>query len=172
MDRGEFGYQQLLHECCLVRPDEIADRIPPEWNHLDHCMEPVGARAARSTVPYTVVSTQPWKNDRSHLVPLWMRGLRRGGAGRRGRARHSSRAGSSRATSSRGMLRAWVAREGGRARGLAAREDAGPACAKGVEGLRPDEVGRALGRSDGKEIGRRSCLACTSAGKNGGTITI
>ena len=79
MDRGEFGYQQLLHECCLVRPEEIADRIPSEWNHLDHFEMPPAAAGAPSPgtklVHYTVVSTQPWKNDRNHLVPLWMRGF-------------------------------------------------------------------------------------------------
>jgi hypothetical protein len=81
MDAGEFGYQQLLHECCLVKPDEIDDRVPAEWNHLDHFegpapgAEPAGPRPTGATrlVHYTVVSTQPWKNDRNHLVPIWMR---------------------------------------------------------------------------------------------------
>jgi len=77
MDAGEFDYKQLLHDCCLVKPDEIADRVPSEWNHLDHYVSPAEASersvAATKLVHYTVVSTQPWKNDRHQLVPLWMR---------------------------------------------------------------------------------------------------
>jgi hypothetical protein len=76
LDAGEFGYQQLLHECCLVKPDEIADRIPAGWNHLDHFEAATGeqqAAGATRLVHYTVVSTQPWKNDKNHLVPIWMR---------------------------------------------------------------------------------------------------
>jgi hypothetical protein len=68
MDAGEFAYQQLMHECCVVKPNEIEDRLPSGWNHLDH-FEPGETRLTH----YTVVSTQPWKNDKSPLVPIWMR---------------------------------------------------------------------------------------------------
>jgi len=33
LDDGKFTYEDLLFECCLVKPEEIEDRIPSEWNN-------------------------------------------------------------------------------------------------------------------------------------------
>lgn len=70
LDDGRLDYHGLLHDCGLVARDEIGESIPAGWNHLDH-YEPGDTRL----VHYTVVSTQPWKNDKNPLVPLWMRGF-------------------------------------------------------------------------------------------------
>lgn len=70
LDEGRLDYHGLLHDCGLVARDAIGETLPATWNHLDHC-EP----GATQLVHYTVVSTQPWKNDKNHLVPLWMRGF-------------------------------------------------------------------------------------------------
>jgi hypothetical protein len=50
----------------VVDPDEINDNIPPEWNHLEH-YEP----GKTKLLHYTVVPTQPWKNDKNPLKTLW-----------------------------------------------------------------------------------------------------
>jgi hypothetical protein len=66
LDAGKYTYAELLFDMCLVEPDEIADDIPPEWNHLEH-YEP----GVTKLVHYTVVPTQPWKNDKNPLADLW-----------------------------------------------------------------------------------------------------
>jgi hypothetical protein len=66
LDAGGYDYQQLMFELCVVDPDEINDNIPPEWNHLEH-YEP----GKTKLLHYTVVPTQPWKNDKNPLKTLW-----------------------------------------------------------------------------------------------------
>ena len=66
LDEGRYTYQQLMFDLCVVEPDEINDNIPPEWNHLEHS-EP----GKTKLLHYTVVPTQPWKNDKSPLRALW-----------------------------------------------------------------------------------------------------
>jgi hypothetical protein len=65
MDDGKFDYKQLMFDLCLVKPEEIADDIPAEWNCLEH-REPT-----TKLLHYTVVPTQPWKNDENPLRSIW-----------------------------------------------------------------------------------------------------
>lgn len=67
LDEGRYGYEELLFDLCLVRPEEIGDDLPPEWNCLEH-FEPGRTRLLH----YTVVDTQPWRNDKNRLAPIWM----------------------------------------------------------------------------------------------------
>lgn len=67
LDEGRYTYAQLLSEVCIVPPDRIADTIPPEWNELER-YQPGRTRLLH----YTVVPTQPWKNDDNPLAELWM----------------------------------------------------------------------------------------------------
>lgn len=71
LDQGEFAYEDLMFDLCIVPPDEIDDRLPPEWNHLER-YEP----GATKLVHYTVVPTQPWKNDDNPLREVWHEGFR------------------------------------------------------------------------------------------------
>jgi hypothetical protein len=71
LDEGRYDYRQLMFDLCVVRPDEIADRIPPEWNCLEW-HEPTRTKLLH----YTVVPTQPWKNDRNPLRHVWLEGFR------------------------------------------------------------------------------------------------
>jgi hypothetical protein len=66
MDRGEYGYTDLLFDMCIVPGEEIDDSLPPAWNHLEH-YEPGTTRLLH----YTVVPTQPWKSDANPLRELW-----------------------------------------------------------------------------------------------------
>ncbi len=66
LDRGDYTYEQLMFDLCIVDPDEIADTLPPEWNHLEHF-----EAGETKLLHYTVVPTQPWKNDRNPLAELW-----------------------------------------------------------------------------------------------------
>jgi hypothetical protein len=66
LDEGRYTYEQLMFEMCLLAPDEVQDRLPPSWNHLEH-YEP----GETQLLHYTVVPTQPWKNDLNPLRGIW-----------------------------------------------------------------------------------------------------
>lgn len=66
LDEGRFDYRQLMFELSVVKPDEIADLIGPEWN----CLEWYDERKTK-LLHYTVVPTQPWKNDENPLRHIW-----------------------------------------------------------------------------------------------------
>ncbi len=66
LDEGRYTYEQLMFDMCLLERDEIRDGLPPEWNHLEHY-----ERGSTKLLHYTVVPTQPWKNDKNPLRHLW-----------------------------------------------------------------------------------------------------
>lgn len=66
LDDERYDYQQLMCDLCIVEPAAVADLLPPQWN----CLE--WYEAGRSKlVHYTVVPTQPWKNDENPLREVW-----------------------------------------------------------------------------------------------------
>lgn len=71
LDEGRYTYQQLMFDLCVVKPEEIGDSVPPEWNSLEHFEED-----KTKLIHYTVVPTQPWKNDTNPLGDLWHREYR------------------------------------------------------------------------------------------------
>ena len=66
LDAGLFTYKELMTQCSIVPEKSIADDLPGEWN----CLEWYDAKCSR-LVHFTVVPTQPWKNDQNALVQLW-----------------------------------------------------------------------------------------------------
>jgi hypothetical protein len=68
LDEGKYNYEQLMFELCILDPSEITDDLPPVWNHLEH-YEP----GETKLIHYTVVPTQPWKNDQNPNRELWER---------------------------------------------------------------------------------------------------
>jgi len=67
LDEGAYTYQDLMSRLSLLAPDEIADTLPPEWNHLER-YDPDTTRLLH----FTVAPTQPWKNDDNPLAEIWM----------------------------------------------------------------------------------------------------
>jgi hypothetical protein len=67
LDQGRYDYRQLMFDLCVVRPDEIADRIPNQWN----CLEWYDSQRTK-LLHYTVVPTQPWKSDDNPLESIWL----------------------------------------------------------------------------------------------------
>lgn len=65
LDEGKYTYENLMFDMCLVEPGEIEDRIPPRWNCLEH------VESDTSLLHFTVVNTQPWRNDESPLRGIW-----------------------------------------------------------------------------------------------------
>jgi hypothetical protein len=66
LDEGRYDYKTLMHDLCVVAPQHVADTLPPEWNCLEW-YDP----ARSKLVHYTVVPTQPWKNDDNPLRGVW-----------------------------------------------------------------------------------------------------
>jgi lipopolysaccharide biosynthesis glycosyltransferase len=70
LDEEAYTYAQLMFDFCLVKPNEIADRIPPGWNCLEH-YEKNDSRL----IHYTVIPTQPWTYDANPVGYLWEEAL-------------------------------------------------------------------------------------------------
>jgi hypothetical protein len=66
LDDARYTYKQLMGDLAIVSESEIEERIPPEWNHLEH-YEP----GVTKLVHFTIVPTQPWKNDKNPLREIW-----------------------------------------------------------------------------------------------------
>lgn len=76
LDEGRYTYQQLMSDVCVVEPDEIVDAIPPEWNDLERYTP-----GRTKLLHFTVVPTQPWKNDDNPLTDVWTAWYREAVAG-------------------------------------------------------------------------------------------
>lgn len=66
LDEGRYTYQDLMFRMCLVDPDEVQDRLPEGWNHLEHFID-----GETKLLHYTVVPTQPWKSESNPLRHIW-----------------------------------------------------------------------------------------------------
>jgi Glycosyl transferase family 8 len=71
LDEGRYDYKQLMSDLCIVQPEQIDERIQTEWNHLEQYVPGV-----TKLLHYTIVPTQPWKNDKNPLADLWLEGFR------------------------------------------------------------------------------------------------
>jgi hypothetical protein len=71
LDEGRYDYKQLMSDLCIVPQNQIAERIPTQWNSLE--MYEAGTT---KLLHYTVVPTQPWKNDKNPLREIWMKEFR------------------------------------------------------------------------------------------------
>jgi hypothetical protein len=66
LDEGRYTYQDLMFRMCLVEPEQVQDRLPEGWNHLEHFIE-----GETKLLHYTVVPTQPWKSEDNPLRHIW-----------------------------------------------------------------------------------------------------
>jgi hypothetical protein len=66
LDEHRYTYEQLMFDMCLLPPEQVVDGLPQEWNHLEHFHE-----GLTKLLHYTVVPTQPWKNDENPLRGIW-----------------------------------------------------------------------------------------------------
>jgi len=68
LDRGAYRYEDLMQSICILPPSEVVEGIPPEWNSLERY------EAGRTkNLHYTVIKTQPWRNDSNPLRAIWER---------------------------------------------------------------------------------------------------
>lgn len=66
LDEDRYSYKDLMAKLCILDEQDIGDTIPNEWNCLEWHEE-----GRSCLVHFTVVPTQPWKNDRNPLDGLW-----------------------------------------------------------------------------------------------------
>ncbi|HEV2124108.1 MAG TPA: hypothetical protein VGW38_15195, partial [Chloroflexota bacterium] len=71
LDRGDYTYEDLMFDLCILPSDKLGTYLPVEWNHLEH-YEP----GTTKLLHYTVVPTQPWKNSENPLREVWVDGFR------------------------------------------------------------------------------------------------
>jgi hypothetical protein len=66
LDNGRYDYKQLMSDLVIVPEEQIAEKVPVEWNSLEY-FEP----GKTKLIHYTVVPTQPWKTDDNPYRELW-----------------------------------------------------------------------------------------------------
>ncbi|MGI8440582.1 MAG: glycosyltransferase [Thermoleophilaceae bacterium] len=71
LDEDRYGYTELMSDLAVVPEEQISERIPVEWNSLEH-YDPTQTKL----VHYTAVPTQPWKNAENPLRELWLGAFR------------------------------------------------------------------------------------------------
>ena len=63
----DYSYEQLLHELCILRADEIGSTIPFAWNSLE-----TYENGRTGLLHYTDMQTQPWVNPANPNGYLWI----------------------------------------------------------------------------------------------------
>lgn len=70
MDAGEFDYEGLMFDLCVLDDGDINYGVPFEWNSLEHWDEDT------RLLHYTDMLTQPWVSTRNPLGDLWFNEVR------------------------------------------------------------------------------------------------
>jgi lipopolysaccharide biosynthesis glycosyltransferase len=63
---GQYTYEQLMSELCILGESEIRYGIPFAWNSLEHFDN------TTRLIHYTDMNTQPWVSNHNKLGYLWM----------------------------------------------------------------------------------------------------
>ncbi len=70
LDRGDYNYDQLLSQLCILDESQIGYSVPFEWNSLEHY------DAQTRLIHYTDMGTQPWVSVKNHNSELWLNEVR------------------------------------------------------------------------------------------------
>lgn len=68
---GQYTYEDLVYQLCILKPGEIRYTIPFEWNSLEFWNEDT------CLLHYTDMHAQPWVSPSNKLGYLWLREVRR-----------------------------------------------------------------------------------------------
>lgn len=66
LDAGEYDYENLIYELCVLAEEDIGYEVPFEWNSLEHF------DANTRLIHYTDMGTQPWVSTRNPNAKLWL----------------------------------------------------------------------------------------------------
>jgi lipopolysaccharide biosynthesis glycosyltransferase len=70
LDRGEYSYEQLMSELCIVPEGNVGYSVPFTWNSLEHFDDQT------RLLHFTDMGTQPWVSTRNGNGDLWLAELR------------------------------------------------------------------------------------------------
>lgn len=71
LNNGDYAYEQLMYELCLLPEAEVGYDIPYEWNSLEHF------DTQTRLIHYTDMGTQPWVSTGNPNGGLWIAEVRR-----------------------------------------------------------------------------------------------
>jgi hypothetical protein len=66
LDAGDYGYESLMYELCVLAEEDVGYEVPFEWNSLEHF------DANTRLIHYTDMGTQPWVSTRNPNANLWL----------------------------------------------------------------------------------------------------
>jgi len=66
LDAGDYDYERLMYELCVLAEEDIGYEVPFEWNSLEHF------DANTRLIHYTDMGTQPWVSTRNPNAALWI----------------------------------------------------------------------------------------------------
>ena len=69
---GDYTYDQLLSDICILKPEEIGWRVPWEWNSLETHIP-----GKTALTHYTDMFTQPWASPLNPIGWVWIEEVKR-----------------------------------------------------------------------------------------------
>jgi glycosyl transferase family 8 len=69
---GDYTYDQLLSDLCILDPDEVGYRVPFIWNSLE-----VHIPGTTALTHYTDMYTQPWASNENPIGWVWLNEVKR-----------------------------------------------------------------------------------------------
>lgn len=70
-DQGEYTYEKLMYELCILEESEIRYAVPFAWNSMEHYQP-----SETALIHYTDMSTQPWVSVHNQHGHLWLAEVR------------------------------------------------------------------------------------------------
>ena len=71
LNAGDYDYQQLMYQFCVVSPERIRADLPYEWNSLEFFEQ-----GKTCLIHYTDMPTQPWVSHQNPNRGIWYQYLR------------------------------------------------------------------------------------------------
>ena len=70
-DQGEYDYEKLLYDLCILNEQDIKYAVPFCWNSMEHY-----APSETALIHYTDMATQPWVYAQNQHGHLWLAEVR------------------------------------------------------------------------------------------------
>ena len=71
LDAGDYNYEKLMYDLCILEEDEIRYAIPFCWNSMEYYQP-----AETALIHYTDMATQPWVYAQNEYGHLWLEEVR------------------------------------------------------------------------------------------------
>jgi hypothetical protein len=71
LDRGDYDYEQLMYDLCILEETDIRYALPFHWNSMEYY-----AAGETALIHYTDMATQPWVYAGNSFGELWLQEVR------------------------------------------------------------------------------------------------